>query len=84
MKHSLSGKMTELENVQWPGWTDAKPSEPGLYLFRDAREWIHRVLIVKQGSWRLGQNPDVLYAGSMPVSSLYNGYWLGPIPESPN
>lgn len=68
---------------QWPDWVETKPTAPGLYLFRDKREWMHRVHVVAMGKWKLGQNPEILYAGSMPVASFYLGYWLGPIPESP-
>lgn len=72
-----------VDDQRWPDWVETKPTQPGLYLFRDVREWKHSVYTVAYGDWRLGQNPEGLYAGSMPITSFYIGYWLGPIPKSP-
>ena len=37
------------------GWKTERPDTVGLYLYRDFREWPHRLVPVKYGAWELGQ-----------------------------
>jgi hypothetical protein len=65
------------------GWKTERPDTVGLYLYRDFREWPHRLVPVKYGAWELGQNPEWLYCGSKPIKNFEDGWWFGPILQSP-
>lgn len=64
-------------------WTRSVPSLPGMYLYRDDREWLHVLVTIKPGSWQLSQNPLCLYGNGRPLQKIDSGWWFGPIPESP-
>ena len=65
-------------------WKYEKPSQPGIYIYRDEREWVHRLVFVQHGSWQLARNPEWLYANDEPLSKLATGWWFGPIPIAPD
>lgn len=61
-------------------WSEKRPIEPGMYIFKSNVRWQYHLKIVRKGNWEMTQNPDELYAGDDLISSL-EGEWFGPIPE---
>lgn len=63
-------------------WTEERPEETGLYIFKEYGYWTKRIKEIKQGDWRLRQDPLELYANEELLFNLH-GYWFGPIPTIP-
>ena len=62
--------------IQLPEWTMEKPTKIGLYLFRNALGKAHELYVVNRADG--GLKASVFNVEDMPA-----GYWLGPIPRSP-
>lgn len=75
--------MGESLGQAWPDWVKSPPIYPGLYLYKNSRDHLHRLLIVEAGQWQQAQNPAELYAGGKRLRSFGSGWWLGPIPKAP-
>lgn len=73
--------MAEATQVNLP-WTSEVPTQPGMYLYKSAAEWVWHIYRVERGQWQLRQDPDRLYvSGDRTVGQLYIGNWCGPLAE---